>query len=103
MTMRGARRDVSMTQAPTPVRQQAPDRVETREQGQGQSVLVQPGTQNYDQTRVRRRKPRNPWEMEVKPIRMMKTEPVWDYVKAFKSAPVEGLTWGQLFNLALRL
>ena len=34
---------------------------------------------------------------------MMKTEPVWNYVKAFKSAPVEGLTWGQLFNLAPRL
>ena len=33
----------------------------------------------------------------------MKTELVWDYVKAFKFALVEGLTWGQLFNLAPRL
>ena len=34
---------------------------------------------------------------------MMKTEPVWDYVKAFKLALVEGLIWGQLFNLAPKL
>ena len=33
---------------------------------------------------------------------MMKAQLRWDYVKAFKSAPVEGLTWGQLFNLAPR-
>ena len=75
----------------------------SRDDGGQQPNAVQEGNSGSLKGHRGRRKPRHLWEMEGRPIRMMKTKPEWDYVKEFKSAPVQGLTWGQLFNLAASL